>query len=253
VTSRIVADEGNAELMQGDEANGRADISRAEQIDPQALFSYEYLFSYYNRKGNHAAALTPLMQLARLQPNDPQWQVAIGSDYLAQNNAAAAREAFQKALQMKPDFLDAKFGLAQIDAQAGDTKTLATDMQALTSKAEPKTAAIYDTNIAIQLINASQNGKVDYSADAQKYADAGTKADPNNPEAWYALGVADAQVNRSDKSTANAALKKAFDLFKAQNNSDGMKQVDAIYKQINGSDITGYNNGRDEQTNQPGH
>jgi hypothetical protein len=32
-----------------------------------------------------------------------------------------------------------------------------------------------------------------------------------------------------------------------------MEQVNAAYKQLNGQDLTGYNNGRDEQTNQPGH
>ena len=253
VTSRIIADEGNAELSQGDKTNGMADINRAEQADAHALFAYEYLYSFYARSGNFAAALSPLRQLTLLQPTNATWQTQIGDMYMQNNNAAAARDAYQKALSIDPSSLDAKFGMLQLSAMSGDTTAVSNGMGQLTAKATPVQAAAYEASIAIDYLNGSSSSHANLAAEAQKYADQATKADPNNAHAWYALGVADAQVNKTDKTAANAALKKAYDIFKSQNNSQGMQQVNAAYKQLNGQDLTSYNNGRDEQTNQPGH
>lgn len=247
VTARVVADEGNAELSQGDKVNGLADINRAEQVDAHAPFAYEYLYSYYVRTGNRAAAITPLNQLAAILPNDPQWPIAVGNIYLGQNNMVAAREAFQKAIAIKPDSLDAQFGMAELAAASGDTASIGPIMQKITPGADAKSQAVWESTIGLLLINAAGT-KTTYAADAQKYGDQATKADPTNPEGWYALGAADAQLK--DKNSANYALKKAYDLFKAQNNQQGMTDVSGLYKQINGSDISGYSYGQNEKANQ---
>jgi hypothetical protein len=55
------------------------------------------------------------------------------------------------------------------------------------------------------------------------------------------------------KDQANTALHKAFDLFKAQNNANGMAQVNARYKELTGDNISGYTPGHSEMTNQAGH
>jgi TonB family protein len=248
VTSRILADEGNAELAQGDKVNGMADLNRAKLADGHAPFAYEYLFSYYIKSRNNAAALTPLMQLAQLQPTEPVWQIHMGNIYLSQNNVASAREAFKKALALKPDSPDAQLGMANLAAVTGDTATIASIMQKITAGATPQQAAIYQATIAIELLNA-ENGKTAYAADAQKYADQATKADPNNGQAWYALGVAQAELHNKDD--ANRALKKAYDIFKSQNNADMLKTVADVYKQINGSDIGG-SNGKGENSGESG-
>ena len=247
VTSRIIADEANAELAQGDKVNGQADINRAEQVNGKAPFAYEYQYSYYLKQGNRAAALTPLMQLAKLQPNEVQWQVQIGSIYLAQNNVASAREAFKSALALKPDSPDAQFGMAELAAVTGDNASIAPIMQKIAASTPPKQAAVYESVIAIDLLNGNQGSKTAYAADAQKYADQATKTDPTNGQGWYALGVAQAQLHNKDQ--ANIALKKAYDIFKAQNNPDMVKTIGDTFKQINGSDISGYT-GSNEKPNQ---
>ena len=129
--------------------------------------------------------------------------------------------------------------MAELAAVTGDTASIAPIIQKVTTGVAPRQAAIYESVIAIDLLNATPSGKTDLAPDAQKYADQATKADPNNGQAWYALGVADARVNKGDKSTANSALKKAYDIFKSQNNVEMMKTVSDVYKQINGSDISG--------------
>lgn len=253
VTSRIIADEGNAELSQGDRTNGLADINRAEQTNSHALFAYEYLYSYYAKSGNYAAAITPLRQLTQIDPKNATWQTQIGEMYMANNNTAAARDAYKQALAIDPNSLDAQFGNLQLSAMSGDTQAVTNGMAPIIAKSSPAQASAYEATIAIDYLNAQPTKNGNLATEAQKYADQATKADPNNAHAWYALGVADAQINKTDKTAANAALKKAYDIFKSQNNSQGMQQVNAAYKQLNGQDLTGYYNGRDEQTNQPGH
>jgi TonB family protein len=237
VTSRIIADEANAELSQGDKVDGMADISRSEAADAQAPFAYEYLFSYYVKTGDRAAALTPLNQLAQLQPKEASWQVQIANIYLGENNAAQAKDAFQKALAINPQSPDAQFGMAELSAQNGDTASVASAMKTLTTGADPKTVAVWDSTLAVLFINAS-GPKGSFWSDAAGYATQATVSDPTNPQGWYALGVADAQLT-GKKNDANTALKKAYDIFKTQNNQDMLKAVDDEYKQINGSDISG--------------
>lgn len=236
VTARIVSDEANAELEQGDKVDGMNDIHRAEQVDPSAQFPYEYLETYYIKSGNKAAALTPLTQLTELDPKNPVWQAQIGSLYLGENNPAAAKDAFQKALALDPTSTDAQFGMAELSAQQGDSASVATAMQKLTANATPKQAAAYDATIAVLLINASTTQKPMWDQ-AVSYATQATTADPNNGQGWYALGTADAQLKKTDD--ANNALKKAYGIFKAQNNQDMIKAVNDMYHNINGSDISG--------------
>lgn len=236
VTSRIVADEADAELMSGDKNNGMADIARAEQVNGQAPFAYEYLFSWYVRSGNRTAAITPLNQLIQLDSKNPAWPMQLGNIYLSQNNLAAARQQFQKAAAIAPDNPDVQLGFAELAAASGDTATVASIMPKLIANADPKQASAYQTSVAIELLNAAA-GKTTYWPDAQKYADAATKEDPGNPRAWYALGTAQAQQHMTD--LAKISLKKAYDIFKAQNDQADMKQVSDQYKSLTGSDIGG--------------
>ncbi|HXW75870.1 MAG TPA: tetratricopeptide repeat protein, partial [Candidatus Eremiobacteraceae bacterium] len=238
VSSRIVADLAEAELAQGDKTDGMADIAKAKQIDPQAAFAYIYEYQYDRNVGNAPAALIPLGQLAQLQPTDAEWDLDMGNIYLSQNNVASAQQEFQKAQTIDPNNPNVQAGFAALAAMKGDTATVDTLMQKITTGADPKTAAQIEANIAIDLINSAQTAKGNNIQEAQKYADQATKADPTNGEAWFALGIAQAQGHDTDD--AKTSLKKAYDIFKAAGAQDSMKQVADQYKSITGSDITSY-------------
>jgi tetratricopeptide (TPR) repeat protein len=162
----------------------------------------------------------------------------MGTIYINMNDVANARKAFQNAMAISPGNPDAQFGMAELSAMSGDTATLATTMQKLSAGVDPKTVSSWDSALAIELINASVNGKT-YWPDAETYATQGTTLDAGNGEAWYALGYSQAQ-QRDKKDQASTALLKAYDIFKAQNRPDMLKTIDDLYKQLNGSDISGY-------------
>ncbi|MBV8281639.1 MAG: TonB family protein, partial [Candidatus Eremiobacteraeota bacterium] len=237
VTARIYADIGISQLaLPGHEADGIASINQAEKIAPQSPVAYQALASYYIRKGDFDAALGPLNQLAAVSPNDPQVQIDIGDIYVQKKDYPKAKAAYDKALAMSPNNGNALFGSAQIAAAQGDLP----GTQAALNKAvaaAPNNTAVYNATIAAILLQLQGRG-TDPTPDAVKYATTATTTDPNFASGWYDLGVGLARQGKKDQ--ANTALHKAFDLFKAQNNSQGMAQVNARYKELNGADISGY-------------
>jgi TonB family protein len=249
LTSRLLASMGNAQLGMGDEAAGLNSLNQAEQLAPKSPFAYQYKASYYITKGNLNAALNPLLQLAQVQPNNVQVQINIGDIYVRQKNYPAAQAAYDKALSIDPKNADAQFGLAEMAAAKGDAKSADAALQKAISMA-PSNAGLYNATLAQLFLNATTD-KEDHSADAEKYASAATIADPTYAMGWYALGIAYADQHKKDQ--ANSALRKAFDLFKAKNDEQGMEFVDKAFVQLNGKDnslLTG--SGRNEKTNQPG-
>lgn len=249
VTSRLDASLGNVLLYQGNTAAGLQALNQAEAIDAKAPYAYQYLASYYINQGNLNAALSPLLQLAQVQPTNAQAQINIGDIYTRQKNFTTAQAAYQKALQLSPNNADAAFGLAEIPAAQGDTKNVDAPLQKAISMA-PGNAAVYNSQIAQLLLNQTTD-KADHSADAQRYAESATKADPNYGWGWYSLGIAYADQNKKDQ--ANSALRQAFNLFKTKGDQSAMQTVDKQWTQLNGKDnslMSGQ--GVNEKTNQPG-
>jgi TonB family protein len=244
LTARLLADIGNAKLNMGDEAGGIEALNQSERANPHAVFAYQYLATYYIRKGNLNAALNPLSQLAQVQPTNVQVHVNMGDIYVRQKNFPAAQAAYNKALALDPKNADAQFGLAELAAAQGNLAQTDTALQRAVSTA-PANTAIYNTNIAMLFLQTA-----DHPGDAVKYALAATTADPNMANAWYALGIAYADTSKKDQ--ANTALHKAFDLFKSRNDQSGMDAVNQAYMKLNGKDqslMTG--KGVNEKTNQP--
>ena len=249
VTARILADIGVSQLAMGQESQGIASINEAERVAPASPVAYQALASYYIRKGNLDAALGPLSQLAQVSPNDPQVQVDIGDIYVQKKDFAKAKASYAKALAVDPKNGNALFGSAEIAAAQGDLPGTATALQQAVSAA-PANTAVYNATISAILLGLQVKG-TDPTPDAIKYATTATQADPNNGSGFYDLGVALARQGKKDQ--ANTALHRAFDLFKAQNNTQGMAAVNARYKELNGNDIAGYQGARGEMINQPGH
>jgi TonB family protein len=234
VTARIYADIGVSQLDLQQESAGIASIDQAEQIAPASPVAYQALASYYTRKGNPDAALGPLNQLAQIAPSDPQVQVEIGDIYVQKKDYPKAKAAYDKALTLAPNNGNALFGAAQIAAAQGD---LAETESALAKAlaALPGNSAVYNATISAILLGLQSKGS-DPTPDAVKYATAATTADPNFASGWYDLGVGYARQGK--KEQANVALRKAFDLFKAQNNAEGIAQVNARFKELNGTGLS---------------
>jgi TonB family protein len=249
VTARILADLGITTLALGHEADGIALINQAEKTAPGSPVAYQALASYYIRNGKLDAALGPLNQLSQISPQDAEVWVTIGDIYVQKKDFANAKTAYGKALAIDPKNANALFGGAQIAAASGDLATAGTALSQAVA-ASPGNTALYNATIAAILLGLPAKG-TDPTPDAVKYATVATNSDPNYANGWYDLGVALARQGKKDQATS--ALHKAFDLFKAQNGTAGMAQVNARFKELTGENISGYSPGHDEMTNQAGH
>ena len=235
ISARLLAEIGITQLQLGDESAGLASINQAEAIAPHSPFPYQALQSYYLGKNNFAAAINPLRQLILIQPKDPAWQVGLGDVYLNTKDWADAKTAYNAAVALDPSSGDAKLGLAKLAAAQGQTAQIDAGLNDAI-KAMPANASLYNTVIANILLGSS-SGKNDYSADALKYAKAATNADANNGNAWESYGIALADQHQKDQ--ANDALRKAYAIFKAKNDTANITNVLNNYKQLNGSDMPG--------------
>lgn len=82
--------------------------------------------------GESASAIRNFEQLARLRPEDAQLQYLVGGAKWKAEDLYGAKDAFKKAIGIKPDFLSAKVALASVelqDGRVGDALEIAKQLQ----------------------------------------------------------------------------------------------------------------------------
>lgn len=87
---------------------------QAQRLDPQLIGVRRLMARAYQRQGKLAEALSELKSAVNIAPK--RWRIyqALGSVYLQLQEYSAAKEAFEKVLELKPDLAPvAKFGLAK--------------------------------------------------------------------------------------------------------------------------------------------
>lgn len=85
-------------------------MKRAEPGDFSAAVRLSILLTRLGKAKDAVEVLAPVKQAAQ---KDPDLSITLGGAYLAAGNGAAAAEAFQSALQRRPDDLEAHFQLGQ--------------------------------------------------------------------------------------------------------------------------------------------
>ena len=274
VSARLLAAMGNAQLKTGDVPGGLQSLNKAAATDPKSPFAYQTLYAYYTSTSapDMPKALDALQHLADLEPGDASVQITIGNLYLRESKLDLANAAFSKAMQIDPKNADAQFGFAELAAAQYDMKSA----DAALGKAiqmNPGDASFYQASMAQLLLSipassqlrsshptttpgatASYTATSEQAVQAQKYADAATRADPSDGTAWYWLGVSYAQEGRKDM--AGASLRKAQQIFGSKscvdihfaNRAAGtscldyqkmmLAQANAAYTQLNDTNAT---------------
>lgn len=107
--SAVEADAGNAEAWAWlGEANqqtgleGRAELDRALQLAPDIATVRGLRGLYFQRTGNFRQALVEFQEAARLDDQNPAWQVSIGETYSKLGDLIRALESYQAATRLAP-------------------------------------------------------------------------------------------------------------------------------------------------------
>lgn len=108
---------GMSRLAQGENARGIAELEQATNLDTQAGQAAILLVMTHLRLKEYDKALVAIGKQEKSQPENPILQNLKGTAYLGKKDTTAARNSFQKALTLKPDYLPAVASLVRMDIQ----------------------------------------------------------------------------------------------------------------------------------------
>uniref|UniRef100_A0ABX1PM23 PEP-CTERM system TPR-repeat protein PrsT n=1 Tax=Aromatoleum anaerobium TaxID=182180 RepID=A0ABX1PM23_9RHOO len=106
---------GVSKLLGGDTSEAFADLEAASDLESDTGHADVIMILAHLRRGELDKAMAAQRQLEAKQPNNPQTHVLKGGILLARKDAAGARLAFEKALELKPDSVAAAANLARMD------------------------------------------------------------------------------------------------------------------------------------------
>jgi tetratricopeptide (TPR) repeat protein len=161
-------------------------------------------------KGDVSRALSELQAVVTQSPNNPVAQFNLGRAHAARGEYEQARQLFQKAIDLRPDYILARRALAQLQLNQGDFDAALKSAQAIL-------AIDRNDNSARLIESAALMGQKKFG-DSRQLLDSMLKANPSSPEVLFQLGVVDLAENKF--KDASDAFRRSYDLNPA--NSRGL-------------------------------
>lgn len=91
------------EAQQQNKQDGKAALDEALELDPKDAIVRALRGLYWKRHGEYAQQLEEYQTAAQIEPDNPQWQAALGEAYTLQGDMVAALAAYQKATALAPN------------------------------------------------------------------------------------------------------------------------------------------------------
>ncbi len=114
-TRRCARGSGRCGFATGDVDQAFKDLEAASAIDPDQYQADLALVLAHARRREYDQALAAAAKLEKKQPTNPLTFNVKGAVYLAKGDRKNARASFEKALELKPDYLPAAANLARLD------------------------------------------------------------------------------------------------------------------------------------------
>ncbi len=67
-------------------------------------------------------ALKEIKTASEIQPSNPNYLINLGTKYEDVNDKKSAKEAFERALKIDPDYIPAMYRLGTLEAEEGNTQ-----------------------------------------------------------------------------------------------------------------------------------
>jgi tetratricopeptide (TPR) repeat protein len=107
-----------------DYANATKALLRTLEVRPDDPLAFANLGVVYLLVGNFPAATASLRRAHALQSSDPVLNYNLGLSLMFEQSTAQARQQFERALQLKPDFVAAAYQLALLSDRSDRPKAL---------------------------------------------------------------------------------------------------------------------------------
>jgi tetratricopeptide (TPR) repeat protein len=192
---KIYAVQAKAELAE-------AAFLKALELDPSFTRAYDMLISNYIAANNLPQAISGLQTLLSKKPDNQAALMVSGLVYERMNDFARARDAYEKLLLVKPDFVLALNNLAYLYSEHFNLLDRALEMARKARALQPADPALADT-LGWVLYKMG-----DYQAALTLLEESAEKL-PDNPEVQFHFGMAGYMMGRTE--VAQRAFRKAVD------------------------------------------
>jgi tetratricopeptide (TPR) repeat protein len=153
-------------------------------------------------KGDVTKALTELQAVVTQSPTNPVAQFNLGRVHATRGEWEQARQLFQKAIDLRPDYLLARLALAQLEVSQRD-------FDAGLKSAQQVLSYDHNNSTALLISSAALMGQKKFG-EARQLLDAMLKANPSSPDALFQLGVVD--LAESKYKDAADSFRRSYDL-----------------------------------------
>ena len=198
-------------LMRQGKRSEAADLNSAIlKTDPNDNDAKGLAASFLLDKGDIAKAVSELKAVITQNPDNAVARFNLGRAYFAQGLPEEAKQMFQKAVELKTDYVAARLGLAELQVQKGEYSNALTSVDAILT--------LDRNNINALLIqSAALLGQKKYG-ESRSHLDAMAKQFPNSPDVYFQMGV----LNLSEQKfkEAESSFQKSYQLNPA--NSRGL-------------------------------
>ena len=175
--------EGKIYMAEGDTARAETALHKALEYDPTSTSAYQLLISLYLSGQKLPEAVANLETLLAKNPTNTTGLMTLALISQATKNPAKARDAYEKLLELKPDFAPALNNLACIYAESPDQLGKAYEIARKARAVEPDDASVADT------LGWILYKRGEYQQAASLLQEASDKA-PDSGELSYHVGMA---------------------------------------------------------------
>jgi tetratricopeptide (TPR) repeat protein len=169
--------------------------------------------SFLLDKGDIAKALAELQAVVTKDPGNPVSHFNLGRAHAARGEYEQARQQFQKAIELKQDYMMARLALAQLQVGRREFDAALKTAEAIL-KSDPG-------NVNARLIESAALMGQKKFGDSRVLLDAMLKANPGSPDVLFQLGVVNLAENRFKE--AEDAFRRSYQLNPA--NSRGLMGI----------------------------
>ncbi len=189
-------------IEKGDQEEGIRELQKAIELNPRLQAADVTLILSELRAQAFDKAQQAAARLVAKQPDEPLSHTLLGQVYQSQGQLQQARERFEQALKLNPDFAEAAVSLARLDVAAGNY-----------AAAETRYRKILQTNSTSLEAMLGLADLARQKGDTRQVLDWLEKARGQYPDDWQVgLGLVQNSLDRNEQRNA---LEQATNLYKA--------------------------------------
>lgn len=190
-------------LMRQGKRNEAAQInSEILKASPTDTFAQNLEAALLLDRGDVNRALQELQGVVTRAPDNPVFRFNLGRAHAALGQTELARQMFQKAIELRPDYLMARLALAQLEVTRGEFDAALKAAQAI--------LAIDRNNVNAKLIESAALMGQKKFADSRTLLSEMLKANPSSPDVLFQLGVVNLAENKYKE--AEDSFRRAYEL-----------------------------------------